>query len=290
MTCELCCIGHITLDKVVNPSSTVHMPGGTAYYFSHAIRNMAIDYRLVTAVAPGELRFVNDLQHLGIPVSPVPTAKTVCFENIYGDDPDHRTQRVSQQADPFTVNGFPDIDAHVFHLGPLLAGDIPGNLIRHLNGKGKIALDIQGYLREVRDEQVFAVDWPEKHDLLPLVDFLKVNESELEVLSGESDIRRGAVRLQEMGVTEVVITLGGGGSLIYHDSLFYTIPAYRPPVAVDATGCGDTYMAGYLYKRIQGEGIESAGNFASAMAGLKIGVSGPFTGTETDVLERQHKG
>lgn len=36
---QLCCIGHITLDKVVTPQSTVYMPGGTAFYCSHAIRH-----------------------------------------------------------------------------------------------------------------------------------------------------------------------------------------------------------------------------------------------------------
>lgn len=45
---QLCCIGHITLDKVVTPQSTVYMPGGTAFYCSHAIRHFNdIDYTLV---------------------------------------------------------------------------------------------------------------------------------------------------------------------------------------------------------------------------------------------------
>jgi sugar/nucleoside kinase (ribokinase family) len=43
-------------------------------------------------------------------------------------------------------------------------------------------------------------------------------------------------------------------------------------------------MAGYLYQRVKGTGIEQAGNFAAAMAGLKIETSGPFTGTEDEVL------
>jgi sugar/nucleoside kinase (ribokinase family) len=74
------------------------------------------------------------------------------------------------------------------------------------------------------------------------------------------------------------------GSVIYADSIFYNIPAYKPVAVVDATGCGDTYMAGYLYKRIKGGEIQPAGEFAAAMAGLKIETSGPFEGTEEDVL------
>ena len=30
---ELCCVGHITLDKVVTSRKTVHMPGGISYLF-----------------------------------------------------------------------------------------------------------------------------------------------------------------------------------------------------------------------------------------------------------------
>ena len=30
---DICCIGHITLDKIVTPRKTTYMPGGTSYYF-----------------------------------------------------------------------------------------------------------------------------------------------------------------------------------------------------------------------------------------------------------------
>ena len=28
---DICCIGHITLDKIVTPKQTAYMPGGTSY-------------------------------------------------------------------------------------------------------------------------------------------------------------------------------------------------------------------------------------------------------------------
>jgi sugar/nucleoside kinase (ribokinase family) len=43
-------------------------------------------------------------------------------------------------------------------------------------------------------------------------------------------------------------------------------------------------MAGYLYERNKGASIQEAGEFASAMAGLKVNSSGPFTGTREDVM------
>ena len=37
---DICCIGHITLDKIVTPKQTAYMPGGTSYYFSHGISHL----------------------------------------------------------------------------------------------------------------------------------------------------------------------------------------------------------------------------------------------------------
>jgi sugar/nucleoside kinase (ribokinase family) len=280
---DICCIGHITLDKVVTPQAVKHMPGGTSIYFSNAIHNMDVSYVLVTALGGQEMPIVSDLRNKGIEVKALPSAHTVCFENIYTEDLEHRTQRVTRQADPFTAGQLLPIGARVFHLGPLLAGDIPLELIRALSGKGSVSLDVQGYLRMVKNEQVCAIDWLAKREALQYLDVLKANESEVKVLTGYKDVRRSAKLLAGWGVKEVVITLGGMGSVILHDDRFYTIPAYKPEVVADTTGCGDTYMAGYLYKRIKGADIQEAGEFAAAMATLKIAAMGPFTGTRTQV-------
>jgi len=82
---------------------------------------------------------------------------------------------------------------------------------------------------------------------------------------------------------EVLLTLGSYGSLIYAGGNFYEIPAYPPAEVVDATGCGDTYMTGYLYKRNQGADYLEAGKFAAAMCTLKLGASGPFSADEAAV-------
>lgn len=281
---ELCCIGHITHDKVVTPRSVVHMAGGTAFYFSYALSHLDIRFQLVTALAPADMPSVYDLRSKGIDVTVFPSAHTVFFENIYSENQDHRTQRVIRQADAFSAAQLAEIKAGFYHLGPLLAGDIPLDLIRSLSEKGKVSIDAQGYLREVRGQNVYAIDWPEKKEALQYVHTLKVNEHEMTVLTGVDDVYDSAKILAEWGVKEVVITLGSMGSVIYAEGNFYTIPAYVPTTSVvDATGCGDTYMAGYLFQRIKGASIQEAGEFAAAMATLKIEGSGPFTGTREDV-------
>ena len=267
---KICCVGHITLDKVVTTRATMHMAGGTAFYFSSALQNLDAGYILVTSVAESEMHYVNELREKHIEVKAYPSKHTVYFENIYAENQDHRTQNVLQQADPFTVEQLRDIDAEIFHLGPLLAGDIPFELVKFLASKSKVSMDAQGYLRKVTHNKVYAVDWPEKQKTLQYVHTLKADEAEMTVLTGFKEVEKGAKLLADWGVKEVVITNGSMGSVIYSDSVFYDIPAYLPENVIDATGCGDTYMAGYLYKRSKRAGIEESGQFAAGMASLKM--------------------
>lgn len=282
---DLCCIGHITLDKVVTPGKTVDMPGGTSFYVSNAIRHLdSIKYALVTAVGAPEMYVVDDLRRKGIEVNAFESASSVCFENIYGENQNNRTQRVTAKADPFTTVQFKDINARIFHLGALLADDFSLDVLRHLSQKGQISVDSQGYLREVRDESVYAIDWKDKLDALEYIHFLKANEHEMEVLTGYSDAVAAAKQLNDWGVKEVLLTFGSMGSLLYDGSNFYRIPAYKPREIVDATGCGDTYMAGYLYQRAKGKTMEDAGHFAAALSTLKIERSGPVQATNEEVF------
>lgn len=282
---KICCIGHITHDKIITPETEVDMPGGTSYYFAHAMYHLngGKDFQLVTSLAETDMQAVTDLRQLGINVSVVPSRHTVYFENKYGENQNNRTQRVLAKADPFTVESLKNLKASVFHLGSLLADDFSLQVIESLAGRGEVSVDSQGYLREVRGEKVYAVDWKEKREALRHIDVLKVNEYEMEVLTGHNEAHDAALQLAEWGVKEVCVTLGNYGSVILEDNHFYDICAYPPLRVVDATGCGDTYSTGYLYMRSRGANPSEAGHFAAAMSTLKLEANGPFARTEDDV-------
>ena len=78
-------------------------------------------------------------------------------------------------------------------------------------------------------------------------------------------------------------THNGWKAMIYDGKDFHLIPAYKPTDTVDATGCGDTYMTGYLYCRAKNKSIDEAGRFAAAISTLKIEAMGPFSGTKADI-------
>ena len=92
----------------------------------------------------------------------------------------------------------------------------------------------------------------------------------MEVLTGCSEPHEAALLIADWGVKEVLLTLGDKGSLIYAQGEFHEIPAYPALQITDATGCGDTYMVGYLYMRNKG----------ASMCTIKLQSHGPFCGTE----------
>jgi sugar/nucleoside kinase (ribokinase family) len=280
---DLCCIGHLTHDKIVTPDHTVHMAGGTSFYFSHAVKSLPIHYHLITALAKEDDVFVDELKNAGIETTVLASTHTVYFENIYPDKSDNRIQKVLHKADPFQIQELQNVRSKYIHLGPLLANDISIDLIQHLAKNATVSLDVQGYLREVKNESVIPTDWNDKQKALPYISILKASETEAETLTGDTKMETAAKRLFDWGVKEVVITSGSKGSLIYDGKELYKIPAYKPTTTKDATGCGDTYMAGYLYQRLKEADIAYAGAFGAAMAAIKIAASGPFNDTEAAI-------
>lgn len=290
MKTDICCIGHITHDIIITPESESHLPGGTAFYFSKAINRLPrrLSFCAVTAMSPNDRAVVDQLRSEGIDVSLVEASDTVCFENRYGSSPDDRHQRVLAKSDPFTADSVAGVDAQVFHLGSILNDDFPLSLVEELSRRGRVSIDAQGFLRRVENGKVRACDWDDKLRFLSHTHYLKVNESEMEVLTGAHDPLDAALTIVGWGVPEVTITLGAAGSLILAEGEVYHVPAYKPRRLVDATGCGDTYSAGYLYKRLQGADPMEAGCFAAAMCTLKLEGSGPFC-SSIEYVERVMK-
>lgn len=282
---KICCIGHITRDRIITPQQTIDMAGGTSFYMAHGMYHLSPDFpfQLVTKIGQESQEEVDRLRQMNIDVLSYSSRHSVFFENHYGLDSNQRTQRVLAKADPFTIEEMKPLQAEVFHLGSLLADDFSPEIVKYLSQKGRISIDVQGYLREVRGEKVYAVDWKDMDAVLPYVDMIKLNEHEMHAIMQLNNPKTVAKKLASYGIREVIITLGSYGSLIYADKTYYEIPAYPPQKIVDATGCGDTYSTGYLYMRSQGATFQEAGRFASAMCTLKLEHNGPFEGSLNDI-------
>jgi len=275
---DICVIGHVTKDIVRIGGKEKQLPGGTAYYASMAMKSLGLNVAVITKVAKEDEALLNDLKRINIPIFSRESPGTTTFTNIYPGGSDDRQQLVSDIAVPFTVEDVKGIQSKIFHLGPLTRGDIPLEILQALSKKSKISLDVQGFTRSIEEAsgRVTITDWKEKEEFLPFVNVLKTDEDEGRVVSGQADSERMAVKLSSYGPDEVIITYGSKGSLIYWKSKFYRIPCFAPRILVDSTGCGDTYMAGYLYLRTQSDDPRKAGEFAARVASLKLENYGPL--------------
>lgn len=105
--------------------------------------------------------------------------------------------------------------------------------------------------------------------LLAATDLLVPNEHEAAALTGKSDPHEAAAALLER-VPEVVITLGGAGSLYAaRDGDPVTVPA-RPVRAVDTTAAGDTYVGALCVAYAEGRPMPAAMAWAAAAAALAV--------------------
>jgi len=82
-------------------------------------------------------------------------------------------------------------------------------------------------------------------ETIPHVNLLKVNEVELELLAGGEDMDAASTSLLEQGPDLCIVTLGPDGSFFRIADGGGHVPAF-PVKTVDATGCGDAFVAGLL--------------------------------------------
>lgn len=113
------------------------------------------------------------------------------------------------------------------------------------------------------------------------VDFIKPNESELEILTGESmktaeDIRRGARKMLEKGVQGVIVTLGEEGCLLVtkEREIFFETSKVR---ALDTTAAGDSFTAAFAVALSEGKDCTDAIRFGQKASAVTVTRKGAQT-------------
>ncbi|MBI4773291.1 MAG: ribokinase [Deltaproteobacteria bacterium] len=283
---DVCAVGHITWDCIVSPTLRTRIPGGTAYYGAVALARLGLETAVVTRLAGKDREaLIRPLERLGVRVFNFESAETTFFENVYeGGARGTRTQKVHALAEGFVPEHVEGVSARMFLLGPLTNTDMPLSLFRSVKRPdNRIAVDVQGMLRRVSGHSVESAVWGDKLEALRCIDVLKADDREARSLTGENELGKAMRRIAEYGVREVLVTLGSQGALSLCEGREVRIPAFEPRRLVDTTGCGDTFLAGYLFGRHRSMGVREAGLTAAALAALKAEVLGPFQGSARDL-------
>jgi sugar/nucleoside kinase (ribokinase family) len=274
MRFDACVIGHVTQDIIqVDGKIEREMPGGTAYYTSMALRSLGCRVAVITKVSEQDQKsLLQELERAGIAVFCRTSQYTTVFENIYfRENPEVRVQKVRSIAAPFSAEDLAGMSASIFHVGPLTNQDVSPEFLKELPPRANlISLDVQGLSRNVTDGAVTPRTWQGKEKGLAYVDILKADEEEAKTLAGQMEVESAGFMLSALGPKEVIITMAGRGALIFANGEVHRIPAFRAKKIVDPTGCGDTFMAGYIHERLRSQDIPKAGRFASLLAASKM--------------------
>lgn len=111
---------------------------------------------------------------------------------------------------------------------------------------------------------------------LQYVDYIFPNYSEAAEVTGKTDLDEIANAFLDSGVKNVVIKLGARGCLVKNREFRKIIPAVSSIPAIDTTGAGDNFVAGFIVALYEGKSIEDCAKFANATASVcveRIGAS-----------------
>ncbi|MCX8011376.1 MAG: carbohydrate kinase family protein, partial [Ignavibacteria bacterium] len=113
---------------------------------------------------------------------------------------------------------------------------------------------------------------------LPFIDILMLNQDELKALTKHKSIKTSAGLLHRYGIKIVIVKMGADGVFISKDLLNFFVPTIKVH-AIDTTGAGDNFSAGFLYGILKGWNIiDSAklGNLLGALAVENFGGTSGF--------------
>jgi adenosine kinase len=143
---------------------------------------------------------------------------------------------------------------------------------------GLITFDVHSIISRFDAEgQRTIVGFPQWRDWVPHIDVLQCNEFEIDqMIPGDyatrDDYIAAAKTVCEAGPRAVSVTLGPEGAVMVHrvEGAYYVVDiGVLPPVeAVDTTGCGDSYGAGFLLGMLQHDDPATAVACASIVAGV----------------------
>lgn len=269
-------IGPVTRDLIITKDNKESKTGGAVYFQAFVFEEFYPDYLVITNCSDASL--INDFPDKS-KVKLIRKEETHYFINDYPNNDDYRIQSSNFANIPITIRDLESLlpdDIDAFIVNPLNAFDFPKDTIDYLKSFNvPIYISFQGFLRypykKIGDNYSIKLKLSSYvKDIIEGVEGIFLDESEALILFENNDFK-------DFNTNEIVITNGSKGSRVISDKE-YKIEAVKNEKVIDSTGCGDTYMAAYISKKLTTKSILKSANFASKVASDKLCFSGPFKG------------
>ena len=110
-------------------------------------------------------------------------------------------------------------------------------------------------------------------DTLSAVEYLVLNETEMEIITGKTltddNIGNLCNELRNLGSKNIIVTLGKKGSYVYTDEIKQMVAGHKV-TAIDTTAAGDTYCGTLATAILKNTDIISAVKFANAAGAISV--------------------
>ncbi len=237
-------VGSVALDTVKTPFGEVtDALGGAAVYFSAAASYFS-PINLVGVVGTDfDENSLSFLKPRNVDLRGLEKAegKTFRWGGTYGDDLNSRDTdfthlNVFQEFKPVIPDEYKQSD---FIFLANIAPELQLDVLNQVTSPKLVALDTMNFWIEGSLDALKQV--------LPKVDILIINDSEVKQLAEESNLVKGARIIQNMGPKVIIIKKGEHGALmVSEDFSFFAAPAYPLEDLCDPTGAGDTFAGGFI--------------------------------------------
>lgn len=246
---SLLVLGSAAYDTIETPFDRRDCVLGGSGVYSAMAASQFTDVRLVGVVGedwrPSDLKILQEkkIDLAGLEIRP--GAKTLYWSGKYFNNMNDRETKeiqlnvMGEAWDPIVPESYRKSD-YVF-----LANGVPAShlaLLDKLEKKPKLVIadTMDFYINNTKDDLL---------RLMKRIDGLILNDSEVKLLTGNSNCITAGKEILELGPKFVVIKKGEHGALYISSEELYIVPAYPTEKIVDPTGAGDTFagaLMGYL--------------------------------------------
>ncbi len=290
---KLVIVGTVAFDAIETPfGQTDKILGGAATYIGLAASQYQVDSAIVSVVG-GDFpkQDLEMLRNKGIDISGleiIESGKTFFWSGKYHYDMNSRDTLATELnvlADFKPVVPKSYKDAEVVMLGNLHP-IVQLSVIEQMNGPKMVLLDTMNFWMDNA--------WDDLMKVIKKVNVLVINDEEARQLTGEYSLVMAALKIMEMGPTNVVIKKGEHGALLFDQNDVFFAPALPLKAVFDPTGAGDTFaggFAGFLAKNgdFSFDNMKNAIINGSAMASFcveKFGTEGLMDLSMNDLNDR----
>ena len=250
-------IGEILTDNFIENDKKTTLPGGAPFNVACNIKAFGGDIAFMGAIGKDEdgkllEKFANkklDNLYLKVLNDRATTQAIVTLDNGERSFRFNRSNGADYHLEISQLNDIDFTKVKIVHIGSLMLSTKEGfkfffDAIKYIRSKSNCLISFDVNYRD----DIFPNEDEAKKVFISAIneaDILKFTEEELELLSGEKDLRKGLGKLLNPNQVAVV-SLGKDGSVFYSKNKFTKVETY-PLKPVDTTGAGDAFYSYFLF-------------------------------------------